>query len=263
MQPNGAPGLRPAFVECNGCANFLVDGPSLTGAVYWNIHPLYSTNVIVRNLRVDSTATSSNGDGTDPDSCSNCLIDNVTYATSDDNIAIKSGLNEDGIAVGKPSHNIVIRGATSTTGHGGVTVGSEMSGGVNNVFATASTFAGVQAPMRIKTLNGRGGTIQNIFYDHLTVGWNTEAIDFTTQYAASTIAPHDTSLVPVLRDMTLTSVTGTGTGPDYSIVGPMSALAFSTVTLSGAAGSCTGATGVTLTSTTFDGTLTKAISGCP
>jgi polygalacturonase len=264
VQANGAPGLRPTFIECNGCTNFLLDGPSITGPVYWTVHPLYSSNVIIRNVHVDSTATSSNGDGTDPDSCSNCLIDNVTYATSDDNIAIKSGLNEDGIAVGKPCHNIVIRNVTSTTGHGGVTIGSEMSGGVNNVLATGDSFMGVQAPMRIKTLNGRGGVIKNIYYENLTVGWSQNAINFTTQYTASTISPHDTSLVPTLTGITFSNVMGTGSGAVYSIVGPMSNLTFNTVNLKGSgSSSCSNATGVTLTGVTFNGAATTSISGCP
>jgi polygalacturonase len=264
VQAGGAPGLRPTMVECNGCTNFLMDGPMVTGAVYWVLHPLYSSNVIIRNLHVDSTATSSNGDGTDPDSCSNCLIENVTYATSDDNIAIKSGLNEDGIAVGKPSHNIVIRNVTSTTGHGGITIGSEMSGGVNNVFATGDSFMGIQAPMRIKTLNGRGGTIQNIFYDHLTVGWSTNAINFTTQYTSSTITPHDTSLVPTLSNITISNVTGTGSAPIYAIQGPLSNVTFNTVTLTGSGtSSCATGTGFSLTAVTFNGTATTAIAGCP
>ncbi len=265
VQPNGAPGLRPTFIECNGCTNFLLDGPMITGPVYWVVHPLYSSNVIVRNVNIDSSATSSNGDGTDPDSCVNCLIDNVTYATSDDNIAIKSGLNEDGIAVGKPSHNIVIRNVTSTTGHGGITVGSEMSGGVNNVYATADSFANLQAPMRIKTLNGRGGVIQNIFYDHLTIsGWTSNAFNFTTQYAASTILPHDPTLVPTLKNISLTNVTGTGVAPIFGITGPMSNLTLDTVNLTGTgASTCVNATGVTLTAVTFNGAATTAIAGCP
>ncbi len=264
VQPGGAPGLRPTFVECNGCKNFLVDGPTMLAPAYWVIHPLYSSNVIVRNVNIDSTATPSNGDGTDPDSCTDCLIEHVTYATSDDNIAIKSGLNEDGIAVGKPSHNIVIRNVTSTTGHGGVTVGSEMSGGVNNVFATTDTLMGTQTPMRIKTLDGRGGTIKNIFFEELMVGWTVNAINFTTQYVSSTIIPHDTSLVPTLLDVTVSNVTGTGSAPDYSITGPMTNLSLQSINLSGTgANSCTNATGVTLNTVTFDGKATTAIAGCP
>jgi polygalacturonase len=256
-------GLRPTFVECNGCTNFLVDGITLTGAIYWALHPLYSKNVIIRHVSVDTTATSSNGDGTDPDSCTNCLIENVTYATSDDNIAIKSGLNEDGIAVAKPSHNIVIRNVTSTTGHGGVTIGSEMSGGVNNVYATADTFNGVQYPLRIKTLSGRGGTIENLWYENLTVGWTNNAIQMTTQYTSSTIPPHNAGLVPALRNIAITGMMGTGSGPVYGITGPLSNLSLKMVNLTGTgASTCTAATGISLMNVTLNGTAVTTLPGC-
>ncbi|MDP8998523.1 MAG: glycosyl hydrolase family 28 protein [Myxococcota bacterium] len=264
VQPNGAPGLRPTFVECNGCTNFLVDGPTVTAGPYWTLHPLYSDNVIVRNVKVDTSAngTGSNGDGTNPDSCSNVLIDGATYATSDDNIAIKAGLNEDGIAVGKPSHNIVVRNVQSTTGHGGITIGSEMSGGVNNVYATASKFMGVQDSIRIKTLNGRGGVLENFWFENLTLGWSKDGINLTTQYSQSTIAPHDPSLVTTLRNINITGVTGTGSGPVYSITGPASNISLNMINLSGGAGTCTAATMITLTNVMFNGSAATTLSGC-
>src|SRR5262249_48823749 len=198
------PGLRPAFVEFNRCTNVLVDGPSITGSPYWTLHPLYSSNVIIRNVRIDTTATMSNGDGVDPDSSTNVLIERSTFATSDDCIAIKSGLNEDGIAVGKPSRNVIVRGITTTTGHGGVAIGSEVSGGVRNVDVTGSSLLGLGQPIRVKTLPGRGGTLAGLWFaDALTVGWNVTALELTTNYGASTIPPHDPSLVPTLAGVTL------------------------------------------------------------
>jgi polygalacturonase len=248
------PGLRPAFVEFNGCTNVLVDGPSITGSPYWTLHPLYSRNVIIRNVHVDTTATASNGDGFVPDSCTNVLVEQSSFATSDDCIAIKSGLNEDGIAVGKPSRNIVVRDITTTAGHGGVAIGSETSGGVGNVYVTSSSLLGLGQPIRVKTLPGRGGTIAGLWFGgDLTLGWSVTALEITTRYAASTIPPHDPSLLPTLAGVSLSGLTGTGAGPVYTITGPLSGLAFDGVTLSGSPGTCTQAPGTTLARTTLPG----------
>ena len=253
------PGLRPAFVEFNHCANVLVDGPSITGSPYWTLHPLYSQNVIIRNVRIDTTATMSNGDGIDPDSSTNVLIEQSSFATSDDCIAIKSGLNEDGIAVGKPSRNIVVRNITTTTGHGGVAIGSEVSGGVSNVYVTRSNLVGLGQPIRLKTLPGRGGTLANLWFaDGLTLGWNVTALELTTKYTASTILPHDPSLLPTLAGITFRDVTGTGIGPVYTITGPLSGLRFDTVTLTGSAGTCTQAPSTALARTTLTGVASNA-----
>jgi len=253
------PGLRPALVELNHCTNVLVDGPSFTGSAYWTLHPLYSSNVIIRNVAVDTTATASNGDGIDPDSCSNVLIERSSFATSDDCIAIKSGLNEDGIAVGKPTRNVVVRDITTTIGHGGVAIGSEASGGVSNVYVTRSSIAGVGQPIRVKTLPGRGGTLASLWFaDSLTLGWTVTAVELNAQYGASTIPPHDPTLLPTLAGVTFRGVTGTGAGPVYSIVGPLSGLAFDTVTLSGSAGTCAQAPGTTLVRTALTGVANGA-----
>jgi len=252
-------GLRPAFVECNGCTNFMVDGPTITGSVYWTVHPLYSNNVIVRNLSIDTRATSSNGDGTNPDSCVNCLIDNVTYATSDDIIAIKSGLNEDGIAVGKPTHNLVIRNITATAGHG-LSVGSEISGGVDNVYVTSTSknsLSGMQYLFRLKTLAGRGGTSKNIFYENATGSASSNALVITTAYGSSTIAPHDKSLIPSVTGVHFSNVSGSG-GVELTGISSSQTLddiSFANVSVSGSS-SCTHVSNLSLTSSSvgFSGT---------
>lgn len=255
-------GLRPAFIECNGCTGFLVDGPMVTGSVYWTIHPLYSSNVIVRNLNIDTTATSANGDGTDPDSCVDCLIDHVTYATSDDIIAIKSGLNEDGIAVGKPTHNLVIRDVTATAGHA-LAVGSEISGGVDNVYVTStqtSALGGMQSLFRLKTLAGRGGTTKNIFYENVTGAALTTALEITTAYTASTIPPHDPSLIPTVNGVHFSNVSGAGgvvlTG--ISATQTLQNLSFNDVTITGTS-SCMHVSNLSLTGSSIGFTGTS----CP
>jgi polygalacturonase len=205
-------GLRPTFVECNQCTGFMYDGPKLIDSIYWAIHPLYSKNVIVRNATIDTHTSSSNGDGTDPDSCDTMLIDNVTYSTSDDIIAVKSGLNEVGIAVNRPTHDLVVRNVRATTGHG-FSIGSEMSGGVNNVYVTSDkpvTWSGLDYLLRIKTLAGRGGVIQNVFFENVDGTGLKNAVLVTTNYASSTIAPKNPSLIPTIENVTVKNVTGAG-----------------------------------------------------
>ena len=250
-------GLRPTMIECNKCTNFLVESIKTQNSPYWNIHPLYSSNVIIRNANITSNSSGSNGDGIDPDSSTNVLITNNTFATSDDNISIKSGLNEDGIAVAKPSSGIVIQNNTSTTGHGGAVIGSEMSGGVNNVSVKSNTFKGLQRPVYIKTLPGRGGTVSNVWWDTLTLGWSTDALDVTTNYGSSSIPPHNTKLLPTVKNVTIQNITATGTAPVYEFIGlsgsPFSGIVLNNVHLTGTNGTCTTAAGIKLTNTTLTG----------
>jgi polygalacturonase len=250
-------GLRPTMIECNKCTNFLIDGVKTTEPPYWSIHPLYSSNVIIRNANITSDPSGSNGDGIDPDSCTNVLITNDTFATSDDNISIKSGLNEDGIAVAKPSQGIVIQNSTSSTGHGGAVIGSEMSGGVNNVWVKGDTFKGVQRPVYVKTLPGRGGTISNLWYDTLTIGWSTDALDLTTNYGSSTIPPHNTKLLPTLKNVTIQNITASGSKPVYEFIGlttpPFSNILLNNVHLTGTNGTCKTAAGIKLQNTSLTG----------
>jgi polygalacturonase len=254
-------GLRPTFVECNGCTNFLMDGPKVIGGIYWNIHPLYSKNVIIRNLNVDSTGSSSNGDGTDPDSCDTCLVDNVTYATSDDPIAVKSGLNEVGIAVGRPTHNLIARNVKVAAGHA-FSIGSEMSGGVNNVFLTADTmnsWNGVQYVFRIKTLAGRGGAIHDIFFENTSGTASKNALLITTNYGSSTIPPHDTSLLPTVKNVTFANVSGSqGVSLTGLASAPLQNIVFNNVNVTGTS-SCAHVASMTLTGSSIGLTGTSCL----
>ena len=103
----------------------LVEGVTLTNGPFWTIHPVYSENVIVRRVRVQTSGP--NNDGCNPDSSRNVLIEDSFFSTGDDCVVVKSGLNEDGWRVGRPSENIVVRRLYGELGHGGVVIGSEMS----------------------------------------------------------------------------------------------------------------------------------------
>ncbi|MDP9150208.1 MAG: glycosyl hydrolase family 28 protein [Myxococcota bacterium] len=246
-------GLRPTMIECNGCTNFLIDGITTANPAYWVIHPLYSTNVIIRNAHITSNILGSNGDGIDVDSCKNVLIESDTFATSDDIISVKSGLNEVGIAVNKPTEELVIRNISANLGHA-LSFGSEMSGSINNVLVDNATLNNMQYLMRMKTMPGRGGVMSNVWFQNVMASnWTVAALEITTNYPSSTIAPNDLNKLPTVKNVTVKNVTGTSAPPYpvYNFVGlPMplfSGIVLDTVNLTGAPGTCKTASGITVT----------------
>jgi len=162
--------LRPDFIEFNRCQNILIEGVHIRRSPMWEIHPLLSTNVTVRG--VDIVSHGANNDGCDPESCRDVLIENCLFDTGDDCIAIKSGRNNDGRRVGVPSENLIIRHCTMRDGHGGVTIGSEISGGCSNVFVEDCQMSSTNltCALRLKSNAVRGGVIQNIFMRDVEVG---------------------------------------------------------------------------------------------
>ena len=162
--------LRPDFIEFNRCQNVLIEGVHIRRSPMWEIHPMLCTNVIVRG--VDIVSHGANNDGCDPESCRDVLIENCLFDTGDDCIAIKSGRNNDGRRVGVPSVNLVIRGCTMRDGHGGVTIGSEISGSCSNVFVENCEMnsSRLNCALRLKSNAVRGGVLQNIFMRNVKVG---------------------------------------------------------------------------------------------
>ncbi len=175
-------GLRPQLVNMNQCENILIEGVTMLRSPFWVIHPLLSKNITVRNVKVWNEGP--NGDGCDPESCENVLIEGCTFHTGDDCIAIKSGRNADGRAgatgrfAGIPSKNLIIRNCVMEDGHGGVVIGSEISGGCQNVFAENCKMdsPNLERVLRIKTNSCRGGIIENIHFRNVTVGQCQEAV---------------------------------------------------------------------------------------
>jgi polygalacturonase len=153
--------FRPAFIEPYRCERVLIEGVTVLNSPFWHLHPTLSKDVTVRGVTVNSNGP--NTDGCDPECCDGVLIEDVSFNCGDDCIAIKSGRNADGRRVNVPSQNIVIQHSTFANGHGGVTVGSEMTGGVRNVYARdlTMTSAGLQSGHRLKTNSVRGGFIEN------------------------------------------------------------------------------------------------------
>lgn len=169
-------GLRPQLINLNQCENILIEGVTLLRSPFWVIHPLLSKNITVRNVKIWNEGP--NGDGCDPESCENVLIENCNFHTGDDCIAIKSGRNADGRLWNIPSKNIIIRNCVMEDGHGGVVIGSEISGGCQNVYAENCSMdsPNLDRVLRIKTNSCRGGIIENINMRNIKVGQCKEAV---------------------------------------------------------------------------------------
>jgi pectin methylesterase-like acyl-CoA thioesterase len=162
--------LRPDFIEFVRCRNVLIEGVRIVRSPMWEIHPLLCENVTVRGVWILSHGK--NNDGCDPESSRDVLIEDCTFDTGDDCIAIKSGRNNDGRRVGIPSENIVVRGCTMRDGHGGVVIGSEISGGCRNVYVDGCLMDSprLNYALRIKSNASRGGFVENVFMRDTGIG---------------------------------------------------------------------------------------------
>jgi polygalacturonase len=196
--------LRPNFIQPYQCRNVLVEGVTIVNSPMWEIHPVLCTNVTVRGVTVRSHGP--NNDGCNPESCRDVLIERCTFDTGDDCIALKSGRNADGRRLHTPVENVVIRDCNMRDGHGGVVIGSEISGGARNIFAERCRMDSprLDRVLRFKNNAERGGVIEHVAMRRIIVGQVAEAIvaaDFDYEEG-------DTgAFTPVLRDVDVREVT--------------------------------------------------------
>ena len=168
--------MRPQLIGFNQCDRVLIEDVTLLKSPFWVIHPLKCNDVTVRGVNIDNNGP--NGDGCDPESCNRVIIENCYFNTGDDCIAIKSGRNRDGRQRNIPSQNIIVRHCQMKNGHGGVVIGSEISGGCKNVFAHDCNMdsPNLDRVLRIKTNSCRGGVVENIYMRNITVGQCRESV---------------------------------------------------------------------------------------
>ena len=168
--------LRPNFIQPYQCKNVLIEGITLINSPMWIIHPVLSENVTVKNVKIESLGP--NNDGCNPESCKNVWIKDCFFNNGDDCIAIKSGRNEDGRRIGIPCENIVIQNCEMKEGHGGIVIGSEMSGDVRNIFAENCKLNSphLDRALRIKSNSVRGGKVENVFFRNSEVKEVNEAV---------------------------------------------------------------------------------------
>ncbi|MCX2838243.1 glycoside hydrolase family 28 protein [Salinimicrobium sp. MT39] len=197
--------FRPTFFEPFECENVLIEGVTFINAPFWVMHPIKSSNITVKDVSVISHGP--NNDGCNPEYSQNVHITGCLFDTGDDCIAIKSGRDNDGRRVGISSENIVVENCTMKDGHGGVVMGSEISGGVRNVYVRNNTMnsPNLDRAIRIKTNTRRGGTIENIFVKDLKVGQVKEAVlKINTHYGI--YANQEGGHMPVIRNILLENV---------------------------------------------------------
>lgn len=199
-------GLRPQLVNFVRCENVLIENVRLLNSPFWVIHPIFCKNMTVRGAYIYNEGP--NGDGCDPESCEDVLIEGCTFHTGDDCIALKSGRNGDGLRANKPCQNIIVRKCTMEDGHGGVVIGSEISGGCNNIFAEDCDMdsPNLDRVLRIKTNTCRGGINQNIFMRNIRVGQCAEAVmRVNLVYEPNEIA--ERGHIPTVRNVYMENVT--------------------------------------------------------
>ncbi len=198
--------LRPNFIQPYRSRNILIEGIHIINSPMWEIHPVLSTNITVRGVKINTHGP--NNDGCDPESSRDVLIEDCVFDTGDDCIAIKSGRDNDGRRVNVPSENIIVRNSTMKDGHGGVVMGSECSGGIRNVFIENCRMdsPNLERALRFKSNARRGGFAENVFMRNVEIGKVKEAvltIDF--MYETGPNGPYK----PIVRNVTLENVKST------------------------------------------------------
>ncbi|QDP97084.1 glycoside hydrolase family 28 protein [Microlunatus elymi] len=208
--------LRPGFVQFVDCRQVLVEGLTIRNSPMWVLHPLLCEDVIIRDVTVDSHGP--NNDGCNPESCRNVLITGCTFDTGDDCIAIKSGKDHDGRRVNVPCENVVITDCLMRAGHGGITLGSETSGGIRNVVGERCTMDSpdLKRALRIKSSPRRGGVIENVRFRDITIGSVADAvIEIALDYENVRSGPYP----PTVRDIEFSRVTAATAAPALNLVG--------------------------------------------
>lgn len=181
--------LRPVMISLVGCKKVLIDGPTFQNSPAWCIHPLLCEDLTVRNTTVKNPWYSQNGDGIDIESCKNSILYDSNFDCGDDAICIKSGKDKEGRDRGKPTENLIVKNCIVYHGHGGVTIGSEMSGGVRNMHVSNCTFLGTDVGLRFKSNRGRGGVVENIYISDIEmINIPAQAISFNLFYSGRSVA---------------------------------------------------------------------------
>lgn len=198
--------LRPNFIQPYNCKNVLIEGVTIKNSPMWVVHPVLCKNVTVQDIKVISHGP--NSDGCNPESCNNVLIKNCYFDTGDDCIALKSGRNQDGRRIARPVENIVIQNCIMKDGHGGVVIGSEVSGGARNIFAENCQMdsPNLDRAIRIKTNKIRGGIIENLFFRKIMVGEVKEAVVKVNMHYAIYSNPDQEYYIPEVKNIYIEDV---------------------------------------------------------
>ncbi|ADN01403.1 glycoside hydrolase family 28 protein [Spirochaeta thermophila] len=161
--------LRPPLLQVKDSRRVVIEGIVLRNSAFWNTHILYSDEVWIRGVSFENPPDAPNTDGLNVDSSRNVRIEDCTFDVGDDCLGLKSGIDEDGRRVGRPTEHVVIRGCIMRRGHGGIVCGSEIAGGVRNVVVTGCIFQDTDRGIRIKSRRGRGGFVENVMIHQIVM----------------------------------------------------------------------------------------------
>ena len=254
--PGSGHDMRSTFIEPYNCTNVLIQGVTLKNPMFWQLHPTLCTNVIVDGVTTDPNTAHSNTDGCDPECSVNVVIRNCTLGAHDDNIAIKSGRDGDGRRVNKPTKNVVIYNCVMNGNWGAVTCGSEITGGVQNVYAFQCKVIGqTKFALYVKSNTQRGGGAQNVNLDSIsgtmqrafafvTMTYNGQKGSHQPAFGPITIANSSCSKAPIVFDvsglsgdpvssLTVNSCKFTGVANGTDKISNTSAVKFTNVTING------------------------------
>lgn len=218
--------LRPVLLSLIKCKKVMLEGVTFKNSPSWCLHPLSCEDLTVNNISVSNPWYSQNGDALDIESCNRVLVLNSSFDAGDDGICIKSGKDENGRLRGEPCQNVIIRNNVVLHGHGGFVVGSEMSGGVKNIYVDNCTFMGTDVGLRFKSTRGRGGVVENIHINHINmINIPNEALIFDLFYGGNApgegdgidapteeTVPPVTEETPAFRDIFIKNVTAKNIG---------------------------------------------------
>ncbi len=206
--------LRPQFIQFVNCRRILIDGPRIFDSPFWVIHPVYCDHVTVRNVYVKSDHI--NSDGVDPDSSANVLIENCEFDVGDDGVALKAGRDQDGWRVAKPTRRVVIRNNRYSGNTGGaLAIGSEMSGGVEEVFVENFTMQETHHGLYFKANLDRGGRIRDVHIRNIEMASAGTVLIFTNDYHSYRGGNYPTTF----EDVTVKNVRCDKTQLGVSVVG--------------------------------------------
>jgi polygalacturonase len=180
---------RPNLLKLVNCRRLLLEGVTFQNSPNWNLNPVLCEDVTLRDVTVRNPWYSQNGDGLDLEYCRDVIVRDSRFDVGDDAICLKSGSNERGRRMAAPTENVLVENCTVYHGHGGFTIGSEMSGGIRNVRVNNCLFVGTDVGLRFKSLRGRGGVVENIFISNIRMtDIATDAIGFNLYYGGQSPA---------------------------------------------------------------------------
>jgi polygalacturonase len=209
---------RPMFLQVKDCRDVRIDGPTFTNAPFWNIHLLYSENVEVANCRILAPANSPNTDGLNTDSCRHVLVRDCLADDGDDGFGIKSGRDEEGRKLHRPTEDVTYLRCHVLHGHSVCAIGSEQSGDVRHVRFLDCTGDGTDNGIRIKSTRGRGGVVEDIVASNFRMHHVKNAIILSLRYTKSAVEPLS-ERTPLFRDIHVDHVVARDSGNGCVIEG--------------------------------------------